>query len=148
MLSNGGKEIDALYSGYFASLDHMGAMADLLECCKDESQSEHQAVHDSQSDQTALQLGRRIRSIHMWRVDLADPNVKGRFTDLTFKLMAQLDSDEELESLGFNSYSLLTRVESLCACWTGADGFSLNRLSRLTRGPGGAPQPNFRGLHA
>jgi kumamolisin len=121
VLSGTGKKVDILSAGYFAALDHMGAMDELVRYCADELMGDGAA---SSSDQAILMLRERIRSIHSWRVKLDDPIIRRRFISVTDKLRKQLDSDRELTSVGFESDSLLTVIASLGANWLGDDSFS------------------------
>jgi hypothetical protein len=119
VLSGSGEKVNVLSAGYFAMVDHMGAMDELLTYCGDELTADGPALRDSQGDQTFLVLGERTRSIHGWRVKLDHPGIKGRFSSLTRKLKEQLDSDSDLMWMGFDSASLLDVVESLSARWLG-----------------------------
>jgi len=128
VLNGTGEKVDILSAGYFASLDHMGAMNELLQYCGDESTADRPALRDSQGDQTFLMVGERIRSIHAWRVKLDDPTIRKRFISLTNRLSTQLESDPELRSSGFNSDNFFSIIQSLSATWIGDYGFTLGRL--------------------
>jgi len=129
VLSGTGKEVDLVSAGYFAVLDHMGAMDELLQYCGDELTADRPALRDSQGDQTFLVLGERTRSIHAWRVKLDDPVIQRRFNGLTNKLREQLASDKELRSMGFDSDSLLTVIQTVGARWFGDYSFAPRRRS-------------------
>jgi hypothetical protein len=128
ILRGEGEKVDIVVAGYFASLDHMGAMDELLQYCSDELAADSPALRDSQGDQTFLMLGDRTRSIHAWRLKLDDPVTQNRFTDLTNKLGTLLESDIELGPMGFNSENLFSVVQSLGARWLGDYGFTLRGL--------------------
>ncbi len=117
VLSGTGEKIDILSAGYFAALDDMGAMNELLQYCADEVVDDRPTLRDSQGEQTFVMLAERTRSIHVWRVKLDDPIVKTRFIRLTNKIREQLDSDSELRSMDFDADTLLMVVDSLGANW-------------------------------
>jgi hypothetical protein len=124
---NSGSIPDAACAGYFFALDHMGALSELIGYSADESRGEHPAPRESQLDHTFMKLGDRVRSIHLWRLNLEDHAIKDRFLDLTYKVQGELADDPELNSARFDSGAFLGRVESLCADWLGNDSISLRR---------------------
>jgi hypothetical protein len=106
---------DLLFAGFLGFLDHMNSTRELVQYCQEESVSDH----------ARFELTHRLRSIHMWRLDLSDVIVKDRFTQLTGEYLLQLNWDEELEYLDFDTGELVKRIEWICAGWTGADSFPL-----------------------
>ena len=115
IIKNEGEPKDLLFSGFLAFLEHMNSARELLLYCHDESASDH----------ARFELTHRLRSIHMWRLNLAEADVKNRFTQLTSEFLLQLNWDPELEYLDFDSAELVKRIEWICASWTGADSFPL-----------------------
>jgi hypothetical protein len=110
-----GNTSDLLFAGYLRFLDHMNWTRELLQYCHEESSSEH----------ARFELTRRLRAIHMWRLNLVDAEVKTRFRQLTSEFLLQLNWDEDLEYLDFDTREVVNRIEWICADWTGADAFPL-----------------------
>lgn len=128
ILEQGNQPSDHLYAGYFAALDHMGFLGELLEHCADVSGTDSGAARGVQTDHTLLTMADRVRSMRLWRLDLDDPHTRGRFVDLTYAVKDKLDADAELSSVQFDSAAFLSRVETLCAGWLGKHTVAFPRL--------------------
>jgi hypothetical protein len=126
LMTNSGSEASLLCSGFFASLDHIGAVSELVDYSADESRGDYPAARESQADHTFLNLRDRIRSMHLWRLNLEDRGARERFLSLTYKIRGALALDQELRSINFDPGIFLNRVEALCADWLGNHSISFN----------------------
>jgi hypothetical protein len=108
--------MDALFAGYLRFIEHMGAIEQLF----------RQMEATAESNFSALEVERRIRAIHNWRLDLRNNDTRKRFVHLTATFLDNVAYDNELAGLGFDVSSLLARIEFLCADWSGDSQFTIN----------------------
>jgi hypothetical protein len=117
MIDGTGGTCEHLCSGYFAAMNHIGALDELIYLCAEESETDRR--QDFQTDYTLSLLYDRVRSMHLWRLNLREPSVRRRFEGLTYMIGNLLSSDRELASMQFDSAEFLSRVEFLCTNWLG-----------------------------
>jgi len=125
ILAGTGTKIDLVCAGYFATLDHMAALDELLQYCADEFGGAGPTLRDAQGEQTYRVIGDRVRLIHLWRLKLDDRAVRDRFLSLTYMLQKRFDTDPELKSMGCDSDGFLRIVDLLSKGWLGDYGFSM-----------------------
>ncbi|MGA8733247.1 MAG: hypothetical protein WB558_04920 [Terriglobales bacterium] len=108
--------MNALFAAYLRFIEHMGAMGQFF----------RQMEEGAESTFSSLEVERRIRAIHNWRLDLHNDDTRSRFIHLTATFLSSVAYDDELANLGFDVASLLARIEFLCAEWTGDSQFRIN----------------------
>jgi hypothetical protein len=92
--------MNVLFAGYLRFIEHMGTMGEFFRQMEDSAESNF----------APLEVERRIRAIHNWRLDLHNDVTRTRFVHLTATLLRNVVHDDELADLRFDASSLLARI--------------------------------------
>jgi len=118
------RDINLVIEQYLAFLEHAGGLSDLWGCLEEGPTPPY--ARD--------ELRRRFRAMHGWRLDLHQREVRKRFERITAIFVRALNSDEELEKIGFDTAHAVARIERLCQDWSGDEGLTLDLPSDSKRG--------------